>query len=156
TNPIGEECLRQCNFAISEKLTNEVTTDAAPWIDLWRDSYAFVASRVACGLRQIFERSNRETVPLPAFLRLCELANLSLRGPGLVALAHIAFQEIKVAFGERIRPHANDPEYELTDSDCHFIRRDFQYEKFDEYTYPSADLQLAAKSVDAIERGKYQ
>ena len=156
TNPIGEECLRQCNFVISEKLMNEVTTEAAPWIDLWRDCYAFVASRVAGGLRQILERSNRESVPLPTFLRLCETANLSLRGPGLVALAHLAFQEIKQAFSELMRPHANAAEYELTAGDCHFVRRNFHYDKFDEYTYPSADLQLAAKSVEAVGHGDYQ
>jgi hypothetical protein len=52
-NPIGEECFRECNFRIGQELLNEVAVDAAPWIDLWRDSYAFIASRVAAGLRQI-------------------------------------------------------------------------------------------------------
>ncbi len=46
-NPIGEECFRTCNFSISGELVREVADDAAPWIDLWRDSYAFIASRVA-------------------------------------------------------------------------------------------------------------
>src|SRR4029077_20767293 len=46
TNPIGEECFRECNFSISESLINEVAIDAAPWIDLWRDNYAFVGSPV--------------------------------------------------------------------------------------------------------------
>ncbi|MDP9099736.1 MAG: hypothetical protein M3N48_12210, partial [Verrucomicrobiota bacterium] len=37
-NPIGEECLRECNFTIGEDLVGEVAREAAPWIDLWRDS----------------------------------------------------------------------------------------------------------------------
>ncbi|HKS04108.1 MAG TPA: hypothetical protein VJR49_02020, partial [Chthoniobacterales bacterium] len=45
-NPIAEECFRDCKFEISEALLDEVVTDAEPWIDFWRDNYAFVASRV--------------------------------------------------------------------------------------------------------------
>ena len=32
----------------------------------------------------------------------------------------------------------------------------FTYQKFDEFTFPSADLQLAAQSLDAISRGEYR
>jgi hypothetical protein len=156
TNPICEECFRESHFCIGKGLIEEVTTDAAPWIDLWRDCYAFIASRVAAGLRQIFDDAKRDTIPLPAFLRLCETSKLPLTGPGLVALAHIAFQEVKVAFREQVRAHADEAEYELTAADCHFVRQNFEYDKFDEYTYPSADLQLAAKSADAVARGEYQ
>ena len=69
--------------------------EAAPWIDLWRASYAFIASRVAAGLRQILRISapDKGVMPLPEFLKACDSAGLSLTGPGLVALAHIAFQE---------------------------------------------------------------
>lgn len=156
TNPIGEECLRECNFTISKELIDEVTIEAAPWIDLWRDCYAFVAGGVAAGLRQIFETAGQPAIPLPAFLRLCESAKLSLTGPGMVALAHIAFQEIKVAFRELMISHVGEPEYKLTLADCHFVRRRFQFPKFDEFTYPSADLQLAAKSSQAVAAGDYQ
>ena len=34
--------------------------------------------------------------------------------------------------------------------------RIFSTEKFDEFTYPSADLQIGAKSVEAVERGEYR
>jgi hypothetical protein len=158
-NPIGEECFRASGFEIGRELIDDVAIDAAPWIDLWRDNYAFVAGRVAAGLRDVLHKMSikqNAAVPLPAFLRACEAANLSLTGPGLVALAHVAFQEVKAAFRDRMKPHADKPEYELTVADCHFIRDNFQYERFDEYTYPSADLQLAAKSVEAVARGEYQ
>jgi hypothetical protein len=156
TNPIGEECFRECEFCISEELIDEAAVDAAPWIDLWRDCYAVIASRVAEGLRQIFHTARRETIPLPAFLRLCESARLSLTGPGLIALAQIAFQEVKALFREQMLPHANSAEYELTADDCHFVRKKFQYDKFDEYTYPSADLQISARSTEAVAAGDYQ
>jgi hypothetical protein len=158
SNPIGEECFRTCNFSISEELLREVPDEAASWIDLWRDSYAFIASRVAAGLRHILESStpDRRVMPLPEFLKACESARLSLTGPGLVALAHIAFREVKSAFREQLRPVADKSEYRLTPEDCELVRRKFDYPKFDEYTYPSADLQLAAGSIEAVERGDYQ
>jgi hypothetical protein len=155
-NPIAEECFRDCKFEISEALLDEVVTDAEPWIDFWRDNYAFVASRVATGLRMVLEKVGKNAFPLPAFLRACETAKLPLTGPGLVSLAVMAFQEVKAAFRERLKPHAHLTEYELTAADCHVVRDNFAYQKFDEFTFPSGDLQLAAKSHDAISRGEYR
>jgi hypothetical protein len=158
TNPIGEECFRECNFSISESLINEVAIEAAPWIDLWRDNYAFVASRVAAGLRGLLEQAPLldDAIPLPAFLRHCAQMQMPLTGLGLIALAHNAFREVKSAFREQLHLHADQPEYELTVDDCQFVRREFIYDRFDEYTYPSADLQLGASSVEAVARGEYQ
>ncbi len=157
-NPIGEECFRECHFSIGENLINEVTTEAAPWIDLWRDNYAFVASRVAAGLRALLEKAPLQdgALPLPAFLQHCAMLKMPLTGPAMVGLAHMAFQEVKAAFRERMRDRPEADEWELTVDDCHFIRRNFQYDKFDEFTYPSADLQLEAKSVEAVGRGEYR
>jgi Lantibiotic dehydratase, N terminus len=157
-NPIGEECFRECGFTIGEGLVNEVARDATPWIDLWRDSYAFVASRVAAGLRGILEKAPTKNgaMPLPAFLHLCEQLRMPLTGPALVGLAHLAFQEVKAAFRQQIASRADDEELQLTADDCHFVRKNFQYPKFDEYTYPSADMQLSAKSAEAVAGGEYE
>jgi hypothetical protein len=84
------------------------------------------------------------------------MLKMPLTGPALVAFAHMAFQEVKAAFRERMRNRPDEEEWELTADDCHFIRQNFQYEKFDEFTYPSADLQLEATSVDAVVRGEYR
>jgi hypothetical protein len=158
SNAIGEECYRESHFQIGEKLIDEVAVDAEPWIDLWRDSYAFIASRVSAGLRGIMEKAGAKSgvMPLPAFLQACEAAKLPLTGPGLVALAVMAFQEVKAAFRNRLQAHVDLSEYELTPEDCHIIRDNFEYPKFDEYTFPSADLQLSATSMEAIARGDYQ
>jgi hypothetical protein len=157
-NPIGEECFRKCHFSIGEELINEVAVDAEPWIDLWRDNYAFVASRVAAGLRALLEKAPLQNgaLPLPAFLRHCETLKMPLTGPAMVGLAHMAFQEVKAAFRDRMRDRPEAAEWELTAEDCHFVRQNFSYEKFDEFTYPSADLQLEAKSVEAVARGDYR
>jgi hypothetical protein len=74
----------------------------------------------------------------------------------MVGLAHLAFQEVKAAFREQMRNRPEADEWELTAEDCHFIRRNFEYPKFDEYTYPSADMQISARSVEAVGRGEYQ
>jgi hypothetical protein len=157
-NPIAEECFRECHFEIGEKLIDEVAVDAAPWIDLWRDSYSFIASRVAAALQSIMGKAGARNgvMPLPGFLQACEEAKLSLIGPGLIAPAAMAFQEVKTGFREMMKAHSDKAEHELTAADCHFIRDKFQYPKFDEYTYPSADLQLAAKSADDLAAGNYQ
>jgi hypothetical protein len=156
TNPIGEECLRKCNFEIGQDLIDEVATAAAPWIDLWRDNYAFVAHRIAGALRGILEKMRDANPVLPAFLHACEESKLPLTGPGMVALAHMAFREVRTLFDKHMSAHAEKEEHELTAEDCQFVRQNFDYPKFDEYTYPSADLQLAAKSVGAISRGDYR
>lgn len=158
SNPIGEECFRECHFEINKDLIGEVATQAEPWIDLWRDTYAFIASRVSGGLRGIMEKAAAKSgiMRLPAFLQACEAAKLSLTGPGLVALAVMAFQEVKAAFRKKLQPHADLSEYALTSEDCHVVRDNFDYPKFDEYTFPSADLQLSATSTEAVARGDYQ
>ena len=158
SNPIGEECVRDCDFLIDWRLTQSLAIDAAPWIDLWRDSYAFIASRVAQGLRRVMEKAapGPAAIPMPLFLRACEEARLPLSGPGLVALSVMAFQEIKAAARENLSAHAGSKEYSLTVDDCRVVRNKFDYAHFDEYTYPSADLQLAAKSLGAVADGDYE
>ena len=154
-NPIGEECFRECRFKIGEDLLNEVTAEAEPWIDLWRDNYAFVASRVAAGLRSLFEKAPRQkgAFPLPAFLRHCAKLKMPLTGPAMVAFAPLAFQEVKAAFVETFAGRADQPEIAVTSEDCAFIKRKFSFPAFDEHTYSSADLQLSAASVEAVAAG---
>ena len=158
SNPIAEECFHESTFEIPEAMTHDLARDAAPWIDLWRDTYAFVASRVAAGLRHFFQTAPTQNgaVPLPAFLKHCETQKMPLTGHGIVALAHIAFQEVKGAFRAELKERAAQAELLLSEHDCHFVRRNFTYEKFDEYTYPSADLQISARSTADVAAGNYQ
>ncbi len=158
SNPIAEECFRESVFEIPETMTDDLALDAAPWIDLWRDTYAFVASRVAAGLRTLFQTApiHDGAVPLPGFLKHCEMQKLPLNGHGIVALAHIAFQEVKAAFRQEVNERTAQAELALSEHDCHFVRRNFSYAKFDEYTYPSADLQISATSAAEAAAGNYE
>src|SRR5205814_236227 len=58
--------------------------------------------------------------------------------------------------GQRSLYAAVNPIAEECFRDCEFVRENFSYQKFDEFTFPSADLQLATKSLDAISRGEYR
>ncbi len=157
-NPIGEECFRECHFTIEDKLLQEVAADAAPWIDLWRDCYAFIAGRVAAGLRSLFESAPQQggVVSLPAFLHHCSAMKMSLTGPGMVTFAHLGFQEVKAAFRARFEGRPDAAEWEITAADGRFLRGSLDFEPFDEYTFPSADIQLSAASAEAVAHGEYQ
>ena len=112
TNSIGEECFRETGLVIGEDLVAEVTEQAAPWIDLWRDNYAYVASRVAAGLRGLLAQAPLEegAIALPAFLRHCAEIQMPITGPGMITFAHLAFREVKAAFAERLQAHAGEAE----------------------------------------------
>ena len=157
-NPIAEECFRDVRFSINGEMTDSLAQDIEPWLNLWRDTYAFVASRVAEGLRGLLQTAPVEngSVSLPTFLQHCAANRLPLTGHGMVALAVIAFQEVKAGFRAMLRDRPEAAEWQLTADDCAFVRRNFDFPSFDEYTYPSADLQISAASIEAVERGDYR
>jgi hypothetical protein len=157
-NAIGEDCSCDCAFTIGEEMLDEVVREAGPWIDVWRDAYAYIASRVAAGLRGLFQSGPVKdgTIALPAFLQHCETQKMSLTGHGLVALAHIAFLELKNAFQNSLGERTDAAEWTLSADDCRFVRKNFEYPAFDEYTFPSADLQISAASIEHVNRGEYE
>ena len=157
-NPIAEECFRHTDFKVSDALTDELARDAEPWFDLWRDTYAFVAGRVAEGLHGLLRTApvQNGAISLPAFLQHCAANKLPLTGHGVVALAHMAFQEVKAAFRKSVAGRADAAEWKMSADDCAFVRQNFDYQKFDEFTYPSADLQISASCAEAVDHGDYQ
>ena len=157
-NPIAEECFRGGEITLGEDVAEQLVRDSEPWIDLWRDTYAFVASRVTAGLRQFLESApiQNGSVSLSSFLRHCAINGMPLNGHGCIVLAHAAFREVKAAFRKRLEGRADLPEVELTREDCHVVRNSFDYPKFDEYTFPSADVQISAHSLGDVARGEFQ
>jgi hypothetical protein len=157
TNPIAEECARDCRFVLPRAMADELTRDAEPWIDLWRDCYALVADRVSAALRALLQSASQGNgaVALPDFLKHCETHKLPLTSVGMIAPAAIAFAELKAAFRAMIGDRADAAELQLTREDCHFVRRNFEYPRFDEFTFPSADLQISARSIEAASAGEY-
>lgn len=157
TNPIFEECHRECRMVIGEEVAATLEQEAAPWFELWRDTYAYVASRVAGRIRGMLETAPRRggRVSLPAFLRHCAAEGTSLMHTGLVDLAREGFADVTAAFRELAASWPDAPERQLTAEDCGFLRRRLTFNRFEEFTWPSADLQLSASSAEAVGRGEY-
>lgn len=158
SNPIAEECLRPCEFVLGGDAAEEVTRDAAPWLDLWRDVFAFAAHRANAKLAALHAAAapRAGAVPLPAYLRAAEAAGLPLTLNGLPGLAFMAFREVKAAFAEATAGRDDARSWTLTADDCAFLRRRFQFPRFDPFTFPSADLQLAARSAADVAEGKHR
>jgi hypothetical protein len=153
TNPIAEECLRDCRMSLGEEDVRVLERDAAPWFDLWRDTLCFLASRVAERQRKLWESAPRRQgrVMLPAFLAHAATADV-----GYTLQATEAFGEVKAAFNDLVGSWPDTAERELTPEDCRFVRDRFSFRSFDEYVFPSADLQIVAASPEAFSRGEYQ
>jgi hypothetical protein len=158
SNPILEECARDCGFVLGGDLAREVTEGAAPWLDLWRDTVAFVAHRTNEKLRALHASLAPKggAVPLPAFLRAADAAGLPLTLNGLPTVGYLAFLEVKAAFREALAGRADAKAWTLSPGDCGFLRRRFEFPRFEPFTYPSADLQLAAPSAGDVAAGRRQ
>jgi hypothetical protein len=63
---------------------------------------------------------------------------------------------MKAGFQKQLSSRPDASEWQLTVDDCHFVRNNFEYAKFDEYTYPSADLQISATSPEDVAHGNYE
>ena len=157
-NVLGEKCARPPAFRLGAEEAREIARRAAPWFDLWRDTYAFVAHRVNGKLAQLHASLARgaAAVPLPSFLRAAEAAGLPLAGIGIPALAHLAWREVRAAFQEELAGRSPARTWELSAHDCAVVRRRFEFPRFDALTYPSADLQLAAGSEADVAAGRHR
>lgn len=158
SNVLGEKCAREPAVTLGAGVAREVAERAAPWFDLWRDTYAFVAHRVNEKLRALHASlpARDGAVPLPAFLAASEAAGFPLAAIGIPALAHLAFREVRAAFREALAGRPDAPVWTLGAEDLAFLRRRFEFPRFDALTWPSADLQLAAASVEDVAAGRHR
>jgi hypothetical protein len=157
-NPVGEECVREGAFVLGADAAREVIADVQPWLDLWRDVFAFAAHRVNAKLAALHAAAapRAGAVPLPAFLRAADAAGLPLALTGVPGLAFLAFLEARAAFSQAVAARPDAPEWTLSAEDCAFLRRRFEFPRFDAFTYPSADLQLAARSAADVAAGRHR
>jgi hypothetical protein len=157
-NLVGEKCARAPALALGADAAREVAERAAPWFDLWRDTYAFVAHRVNERLRSLHASlpGSGGAVPLPAFLEASRRAGFPLDAIGVPALAHAAFGEVREAFRESLRGRPDARAWALGAGDLAFLRRRFEFPRFDALTWPSADLQLAAGSAEDVAAGRHR
>ncbi len=156
-NPIVEECYRDCEVRLGRRMVDQVVTDAEPWLDLWRDTFSLAASHAYGSLAELHRAAPRRggELSLPAFLAYCEKGNRNLRGAALAQLAAESYQQVKSDLRDALAGRDDAPEWELTTEDCHVLRRRHVFPLVDEFSWPSADLQLSASSTDTSERGDY-
>ena len=158
TNPLVEGCSRECGFAIGRAPVDQLMRDAAPWFDLWWDSFGFAASHAYRGLRPLFASAprTRGVLSLAGFLAHCERQGLDLRRDGLARLASEAFAVIKADLLAAVAGRDDAPEWILRPDECRIVRARHDFPPVAESVWPSADLQLCASSPEAIGRGDYQ
>jgi hypothetical protein len=158
SNVLGEKCARAPALVLGAEEARELSERTAPWLDLWRDTYAFVAHRVNERLRALHAAlpAREGAVPLPAFLAAAERAGVPLTGVGIPALAHLAFAEVRAAFRDSLSTRSDARVWSLSREDCAFLRRRFEFPRFDALTWPSADLQLAASSPEDVAAGRHR
>jgi hypothetical protein len=115
TNPIGEDCVKEGRILVGQAMADEFVEQAAPWLDLWRDTYALATCRIAAVLRHTLTQLPRihGRLTLAALLRHCES-----RGQTLERLqcqtAEAALAEVKAAFADLLRDRADQPEVSLS------------------------------------------
>lgn len=158
SNPIGEECARDCEFLLGQRAADDLAARVSPWFELWQDTVNFAAHRANEKLRGLHSAVGRGSaqVPLSALVAASERAGLSLAHNGVPTLAHLAFLEIGAAFRSEVEHRPDAREWVLSTDDCAFVRRRFDFPRFDAFTCPSADLQIAASSLDEVASGRCQ
>jgi len=158
SNLVGEECARPPAVVLGADTAREVVERAAPWLDLWRDAYAFAAHRVNEKLRAVHVAvaGAGGAAPLPAFLRAAEAAGLPLAGIGIPGLAHLAFREVRAAFREALAGRTDARVWSIGAQECSVVRRRFEFPRFDALTWPSADVQLAAATLADVAAGRHK
>jgi hypothetical protein len=155
-NPLVENCSREGDFAVGAGPVAELLRDAAPWLDLFRDACALAALRVFEAVRPLYAEAPRRA----GHVLIGDLLGLARsRGAELAALtpsrvAEAAFAEVRGALARRLAHRADAAEWELSADECAALRGAAPPRP--ELPYPSADLQLAAPSPEAIARGDYR
>jgi hypothetical protein len=157
-NPIAENCYRESGFALGASIVDRLVSDAAPWFDLFHDAYALAVGRS-------FERYRELAVAAPRHggrLFYAELvAFASGRGveidsdKALIQTGLEAFAEVGRALDEQFASRADAPEWVLTPEDCHVLRRKHALPVVAEFSWPQADVQIAAASAADVEAGRY-
>ncbi len=157
-NPIVEECARECNLVVGRRHFEQFERDARPWLDLWMDTYSLAAASAFAPLVELYRTAPRRDgeVSLPAFLGHCERGGRNLRAAALAAIGNEAFATVKADMRDVLSTRSDAEEWELTADDCHVVRKRHSFPFVDELSWPSADVQISARSADDVAGGDFQ
>lgn len=156
-NPIGEWCVRRCNLQLDPSIAQAITDDIAPWLDLWRHTFSLAASYCFDTLAPVFADAPRHhgQVTLAAFLAHCERRGVQIRGNAMAQQAARAFEDVKQDLRAALAQRSTDDvEWKLSADELRDAMSRHPVARVDERSWPSADLQLAAPSLAAAQRGE--
>jgi hypothetical protein len=158
-NPIAENCFREYRFELPPRAVERLTTEAAPWFDFFRDAYALATARAFAVYRDVAASAPRRAGRLSyaAFAAHAKQRGLQIENDhAIVQIARETFAEIKRTFSALLEPRATGEEIELTEADCHYLRRQHDLPDAVEVSYPQADVQIAAASAADFDAGRYR
>jgi hypothetical protein len=158
-NAVSENCSREQGVVLGADAVARLVTDAAPWLDLFRDAYALGVARAFAQYRAIAERAPRDASGRLRYAALVahaqgEGVDIETDGALLRAGAE-AYVDVQRALADALANRADAPVWELSAADCHAVRRRFDLPPVAELAYPQADVQLAAASPEGVARGDY-
>ena len=154
-NPIIENCFQGGEVTLGEESVDAMVADAWPWFELFRDSISFASARVFERMHALVKAAPRGKGAL-RYSTLCRIARQ--HGPGIdddalsMVVGSETFADIKRELGEELAQRADAPEWQLSADDCAFLRRRHRFPICD-LAIPSADLQVAAASLEDAEAG---
>lgn len=156
--PLSEDCVRDVELVLGPQIPAAIAQDAAPWIDLWRDSYSLLAQELAGQLRPLVEETPRTAgkTLLPTFMAHCASKGLPIQGNGMLAMAAPAVNRIRDAFAEVTAHRADAPEWELTRAECHVVRDRLGVRPVQEFSLPAVDFMVGGRSLEAVNQGQFQ
>ena len=157
TNPIIEDCYRECRLALGAETVDTLLRDGAPWFDLFRDVYSLAMTRAYHCLRPLYLDAprHRGRLSLAAFLPFLARHGYPVEGAGLARVGAEVFRQVKDDFRAEVAGRADAREWQLTADECRFLHRRHELAVIEDGTWPSPDLQLAAASPEAVARGDY-
>lgn len=158
-SPLSEDCVRDVRATIGKDVVRVIEEDAAPWIDLWRDSYSHLAHQLAAKLKPLLDETPKvggKTL-LPSFIKHCAERGYPIQANGMLELATPAVDDIRRVFDEMLLgKDPNAEEWTLTAQDCHVVREKLGVKPIEEFTLPAVDFMINARSVEAVNRGDFQ
>lgn len=154
-NAISQDCRAELEMGIPRGAADNLVSDIAPWLGLWRDTLRYASTRIAALLTERFRQAQPrgDRMPLPRYLALWEADGRPLTERTLNLECKKVFAEVRTLFRNSLGSHSQ-PEIELRPEDCALLSQHFDLPDYEEQTLPSLDLQIAAPSTAAFERGE--
>ncbi len=145
--PVNEDCrVAVRKLALGKPVAEQLTREAAPWYDLWRDLAGLYATRLHRAVQEKSRSLGQKRMPLLRF------------GPALLeAWAQLPEleSEIQQAFHAQMGDRLERTRVTLTPDDLSFLRRAFQFRRMKAFDNIAPDFQIIAESAKALSDGRW-